>query len=121
MKLRYATCAGIVLVLAGCAGVGAESTLKYDGTANGTHSETPGCDDQGKLKGSGNVPDGQVLITLKDSAGKQLMQQSFKGEFTFPEQTVTGASGTWSLAASRSGDDLAGDAFAGNYAFYLNC
>lgn len=113
--------AGLVFALAGCAGAGAESTLRFDGNGNGTHSETPQCDDQGKVKGSGSIPDGDVMVTVKDSAGKQLFQQSFKGDFTLDERTVSGASGTWSFQAQRSGDDLAGDAFAGDYAFYVNC
>ena len=121
MNAKYVLCAAAVLALSGCAGVGSESTLKYDGNANGTHSETPGCDDQGKIKGSGHVPDGNVLVTLKDSNGKQLFQQTFNGDFTLDEETVSGASGTWNLQAQRSGDDLAGDAFSGDYAFHLNC
>jgi hypothetical protein len=115
-------CFGALLVaLSGCAGVGAETTLKFDGSGNGTHSETPKCDDQGKVKGSGSIPDGGVIVTLQDSSGKQLFQRTFQGEFTLDEETLTGASGTWHIEAQRSGDGLAGDAFAGNYAFYVNC
>lgn len=114
-------CAVAVLAMSGCAGVGSESTLKYDGEANGSHSEAPACDDQGKLKGSGSIPDGSVSVTLKDAAGKQLLSQTFKGDFNLAEQTVSGTSGKWSLTATRSGDDLAGDAFSGDYAFYLDC
>lgn len=110
-----------LLAISGCAGAGAEATLKYDGKANGTHSQTPTCDDQGAIKGSGNIPDGEVVVTLKDSDGKQMFTQTFKGDFTLSEKTVSGASGKWSLMASRSGDDLAGDAFSGKYAFHLNC
>ena len=118
---KLVLCVIALVAVSGCAGLGSESTLKYDGNANGTHSESPGCDDQGKIKGTGSIPDGTVLITLADSAGKQLMSQTFKGEFNLAEQTVSGASGTWMLKAQRSGDDLAGDAFSGEYAFHLNC
>jgi len=121
MIANYVLYAGIILALSGCTGAEAASTLKYNGSANGTHSETSRCDDQGSIKGSGNIPDGAVVVTLKDSAGKQLLQQTFKGDFTLAEKTVAGASGTWSLHAARQGDDLAGDAFSGKYTFYLDC
>lgn len=121
MNVKYMVCGALVVALSGCAGLGAETTLKFDGSGNGTHSETPKCDDQGKVKGTGSIPDGNVVITMKDSSGKQLFQQTFEGDFTLDERTLTGASGTWNIHASRSGDDLAGDAFQGNYAFYVNC
>jgi hypothetical protein len=121
MFLKLLLTAGLLIALSGCAGVGAESTLKFSGDGNGTHSDTPKCDDQGALTGSGNVPDGSVMLTVKDSAGKQLLQQTFKGEFTLAKTTVSGAAGTWSVVAQRSSDDLAGDPFSGHYAFYVNC
>jgi len=121
MNVKSMLCGALVLALSGCAGAGAETTLKFDGAGNGTHSETPNCDDQGKVKGSGNIPDGDVVVTMKDSSGKQLFQQNFSGDFTLDERTLTGASGAWNIQASRSGDDLAGDAFSGQYAFYVNC
>ncbi len=120
MNLTYILSAGIVLAISGCMGAGA-SNLSYDGQANGTHSDTATCDDQGSIKGSGTIPDGSVLITLKDSAGKQLFQQSFKESFTLAAKTVSGASGTWTLDAQRSGDDLVGDSFSGKYDFNLDC
>lgn len=109
------------VALSGCAGLGSESTLRYDGAANGTHSDAMRCDDQGTIRGSGNVPDGAVLITLSDSDGKQLFQRTFKGDFTLASETVSGASGTWSFGAQRSGDDLVGDSFSGDYAFHVDC
>lgn len=126
MNMKYVLCAGLVLALSGCTAKGTEATppeamLKYDGNGNGVHSETPQCDDQGKVKGSGGVPDGDVTITLKDSSGRQLLQQTFKGDFTLDEKTVSGASGTWNFQAQRSSDDLAGDPFAGHYVFYVDC
>lgn len=113
--------AGLILTLSGCSGIGAEASLEYSGSANGTHSDSFKCDDQGTIKGSGNVPDGQVSITLKDSDGKVLFQQTFKEAFTLDARTVSGASGSWSFDASRSGDDVVGDAFSGNYEFHVNC
>jgi hypothetical protein len=110
-----------VLLLAGCASAPA-SSLAFDGKGNGTHSDTATCDDAGTIKGRGNVADGSVLVTLKDSAGKQLFQQTFKGEFTLESKPVSGASGTWTIDGSRSSDDtLGGDPFSGNYSFNLSC
>ena len=121
MNTTYFISAGIVLALAGCTGSGGDANLSYDGAADGTHSETAACDDQGTIKGSGNVLDGTVLITLRDSAGKQLFQQAFQDSFTLDSQTVSGASGTWKIDAQRSGDDLVGDSFSGKYDFRVNC
>ena len=113
--------AGILVGLSGCTGSGAASSLTYEGKANGSHSDTAACDDQGTIKGSGAIPDGSVLVTLKDADGKQLFQQSFKGTFTLATKTVSGASGTWTIDAQRSGDDLLGDAFSGKYTFNVAC
>ena len=112
---------GTLFGLAGCAGAGAEAELKYDGAASGTHTDAITCDDQATIKGNGNVADGEVMVTLKDSAGNQLLQQTFKGDFTLVEKTVSGSSGAWSVSAQRSGDDVVGDAFTGKYEFYVNC
>lgn len=54
-------------------------------------------------------------------AGKQLHQQSFSVDFTRSEKTVSGASGTWTVSAQRSGNDVAGDAFVGKHSFYVQC
>ena len=121
MNIIYLVSAGLVVALSGCTGDGGSSNLSYDGKANGSHSDTAGCDDQGTIQGSGNIPDGAVLITLKDSAGKQLFQQTFKDSFTLDKRTVSGASGTWSIEARRSGDDLVGDSFSGKYDFTVDC
>src|SRR5687768_4010766 len=110
MKLILTTV--FVLALSGCAGVGAEATLKYDGEANGTHTETTKCDDQGSIKGSGQVPDGDVVVKLSDSDGTVLHTQEFSGDFTLAKKTVSGTSGTWTLTATRTGDDIVGDAFS---------
>ncbi|HET6398972.1 MAG TPA: hypothetical protein VFH47_05405 [Candidatus Thermoplasmatota archaeon] len=119
MNPIYAISASLLVALAGCAG--AAANLSYNGSANGTHSETADCDDAGTIKGSGHVRDGSVLITLKDAAGKQLFQQSFKGEFKLDAKAVSGSSGTWTLSAQRNGDDLLGDAFSGKYGFNVDC
>lgn len=121
MNMTHILAAGILIVLSGCAGVGAESTLEYDGSENGTHSDAIKCDDQGSIKGSGNIPDGTVAVTLTDAEGKVLLQQTFQGDFTLEEKDVSGASGSWSFRALRSGDDVVGDSFSGDYEFHVNC
>ncbi len=113
------------MALSGCMGVGtgitADASLEYDGASNGSHSETTDCGDSGTLSGSGNVPDGTVQITLTDGNDGQLFQQSYDGDFTLESQEFTGDSGTWKIDAQRSGDDLAGDEFRGDYGFHLDC
>ncbi len=112
---------GTAFALAGCTDGGAEANLSYTGEEDGVHSESVTCDDAGTIKGSGSIPDGEVLVTLKDSAGKQLLQQTFKGDFTLDETKVSGSSGSWSFQAQRTSDDLVGDSFSGNYVFNVNC
>jgi type 1 fimbria pilin len=122
MKLTIIIAISAILALSGCINAAADSNLKYNGAANGAHSDTVKCTDTGKIKGSGNVPDGQVSITLKDSAGKQLFQETFKGTFTLSEKTVSGASGSWGFEAQRSSESLvAGDKFRGDYSFHVTC
>jgi hypothetical protein len=115
------TASFVAIAMAGCAGAGSDASLSYDGSSNGTHSDSVKCDDAGSIKGSGNVPDGEVLVTLKDSAGRQLLSQTFKGDFTLASKAVSGSSGTWSFSASRTGDDIVGDTFRGDYAFHVTC
>lgn len=112
---------GSAFALAGCTASGAQADLQYNGEEDGAHSESVECDDSGSIKGSGSIPDGEVLIILKDSAGKQLLQQTFKGDFTLDETKVSGAAGSWSFQAQRTSDDLIGDTFSGNYAFHVSC
>jgi hypothetical protein len=121
MIMKLILSASILALLAGCTDGGADAELKYDGAANGSHSDAAKCDDEGTIKGSGSIPDGEVLVTLKDSAGKTLLSQTFKGDFTLDPVAVSGASGSWSFDAARSGDDVVGDSFSGDYAFYVNC
>jgi hypothetical protein len=121
MKLTYLLGTSAILALSGCAGVGADSTLKYDGAANGSHSDTFDCDDEGTIEGSGDIADGQVTVTLRDSDGDQLFQQTYSDSFTLDTRTISGASGAWNLAAQRSGDDVLGDAFSGDYAIHVRC
>ena len=112
-----------VVALAGCAksGIGADARLTFDGSGNGTHSERANCDDSGRIGGSGDVTDGTVRVRVTDVDGTQLFSQDFEGDFDLDDQTLTGDSGEWKIEATRSGNDLAGDEFQGDYQFNLVC
>lgn len=112
---------GTALVLAGCTDVGAQADLNYNGQENGSHSQSVQCSDAGTIKGSGSITDGEVLITLQDADGKQLLQRTFSGDFTLDETRVSGSSGSWSFQAQRTSDSTLGDEFSGSYAFSLSC
>lgn len=111
-------------LLAGCNQVNelaAEAELLYDGAQSGTHSDTTSCDADGSIKGSGDITDGQVAVRVTDGDGTTMFQRTFDGEFSLPKQSLDGDSGDWTLSAARGGDDLLGDEFRGEYAFFLNC
>lgn len=113
------------MTLAGCAGgggtLGSDASLTFDGSGSGTHSEEVDCNDDGTLTGDGNVSDGQLQVTVTDGSGDEVFSQTFEGEFTLEPKTMNGASGTWEVQGERSGDDLAGDEFQGEYTFRLDC
>jgi hypothetical protein len=121
MLMKISIFAGLVLALSGCSGLGAEGTLTFDGSGNGSHSQTPNCAAQGSIKGSGATTDGQVMVTVRDSSGKQLFSQSFSGQFTLASTALNGASGSWSFVAQRSASGLGTAPFAGHYEFYVDC
>ena len=112
-----------MLALAGCAGnaLTAEAKLNYDGNENGSHSDKADCDADGSLAASGQVRDGSVRVTVTDGEGNQVYSESFDGAIDVSGARLDGDSGTWTLRAVRSGDDLVGDQFSGDYDFYLDC
>lgn len=114
------------VALSGCQGkvgsIGAEASLDWPmGGGNGSHSETADCDDEGRLTGSGTVHDGVVFVKVTDSDGSAVYERDFDGSIGFSNQILKGDSGSWKIEATRSGNDLAGDEFHGEYAFHLNC
>lgn len=115
----------VVGALSGCLGFGADgganAALTFDGEGAGEHSQAADCDDQGTIKGSGNIQDGEVVITLRDASGTRLFQQTFEGEFELTEKTVSGTSGDWNIHAQRRGNDVVGDTYSGSYGFFVNC
>lgn len=113
----------LAILVAGCMGSGelGGTTLSYDGTESGTHKETKGCDEDGRVTGSGNVEDGQLHVKVMDGSGDELWSKTFDGNVDFDSTALSGASGEWSISAERTGNDLAGDEFNGEYTFNLSC
>jgi hypothetical protein len=110
--------------LAGCNEVNelaAEAELTYDGASSGSHSDATTCDADGDIKGDGVIMDGQVRIVVTDADGTRLFDQVYTDSFEIEPRDLDGDSGTWTVSAERSGDDLVGDEFRGEYAIFLNC
>lgn len=115
--------AALALLFAGCMDnkLAGGTTLSYDGNQSGTHKETEDCDEDGRVTGSGNVEDGQLHVRVMDGSGDELWSKTFDGAVDFDSTSLNGASGAWTISADRSGNDLAGDEFNGEYTFNLSC
>lgn len=115
----------VAALLAGCAqnaGTQSIATLDFEGSDSGTHSDTArDCDDDGTLVGSGNVQDGSIEVTVTDGSGAQQFSRSYDSGVDVEGERLSGASGDWELTVTRSGDDLIGDPFNGQYSFTLTC
>ena len=115
----------LALAFAGCMGEGRltseGATLSYEGQQSGAHQETAECDEDGRITGSGNVEDGTLSVTVTDGSGEKLWSKEFDGAVNFDSAPLSGASGDWTIKAERSGNDLAGDEFNGEYTFNLSC
>jgi hypothetical protein len=112
----------VAALLAGCtAGAGEALELSYEGTDSGTHDDSAECDDDATLVGTGNVEDGQVVLTVSDGSGDDVFTRTFDGGIDLEGEQLDGASGTWTVTAVRGGDDLVGDEFNGQYTFGLAC
>lgn len=112
------------VVMAGCNEVNelaAEAEVIYDGAESGEQSDTTACDSDAEIKGDGTITDGEVRITVTDSDGTMAYDETFTDSFDIPAESLHGDSGDWTLSAERSGDDLLGDQFNGEYAVFLNC
>lgn len=129
MKVKLALSLVLIVTLSGCVGFGGgdgddeggNAALTFDGDGAGQHSQTAKCDDQGTIKGSGNIADGEVTVTLRDGSEARLFQQTFEGEFDLTKKTVSGTAGDWEIHVQRSSNDVVGDAFTGSYEFFLSC
>lgn len=112
-------------LLAGCAGDGGTqsvASLDFEGTDSGSHSDTAqDCDDDGTLVGTGNIEDGMIEVTVTDGSGAQQFSRTYDAGVDTEGERLNGASGDWELTVMRSGDDLLGDPFNGQYSFTLTC
>lgn len=114
--------AALAMLLAGCtAGTGDVTELSHEGVGSGNHEEKADCDDSGTLGGTGNVEDGTLVVTVTDGSGDEVFSRTFDGGIDVEGERLEGASGEWTLSATRSGDDLVGDEFNGQYTFGLTC
>jgi hypothetical protein len=127
MRARFslALLLAAAMAFAGCAGgggtLGSDAGVTFDGNTSGSHGDSADCGDQGTVSGSGTVNDGSLEVRVTDGSGDEVFQETFEGEISMDAQTVDGASGNWKIEATRSGDDLAGDEFQGEYTFRLDC
>ena len=120
MRLIVA-CAAVAL-LAGCIGdSGGSAELSYKGDDIGSHDESEKCDKEGHLLGSGSIGRGSVRVTVTTDDGERY-GDTFTGDFTLASQELTGQSGTWTLTATRIGDNTLGlSGFDGSYSFTMTC
>lgn len=117
-----ATLCLLALGLAGCAGdSGGSAKVSFDGAGNGSHADEAKCDDEGTLIGSGDVDAGQVTVRVRDGDGRQVFSRTLDGGFNVESEKLTGASGDWEIAATRSSDSVLDEEFSGDYTFRLAC
>lgn len=100
-----------------CEAVG---SLTYNGAANGGHDATVSCDTTATFHVSANVGGGQVVFTVRDGSGSQIHSKTAQGSGqTTENKALTGADGTWTLHAERSGNIL--QPFSGQYEANITC
>lgn len=100
---------------------GGKARVSFDGTGSGSHDDETECDDDGTLVGSGQVDRGQVEIRVTDGEGNQLFVRTLDGGFNVESEALAGASGSWTLSATRMADGLLQEEFAGDYSFRMTC
>lgn len=115
--------AGMALLgLAGCIGdSGGSAKVAFDGSGSGSHSDRTDCDDDGTLLGNGQVDQGQVTIRVTDGDGRELFARTLDGGFNVESERLSGASGKWTLTATRMADGLLQEEFSGDYVFRMTC
>jgi hypothetical protein len=111
-----------ILLLAGCIGdSGGTAEVSFDGTGNGSHEDSAKCNDDGTLVSNGQVDEGQVDVRVTDGDGRTVFSQEFDGGANLDAKSIEGASGTWTVHATRSADMILGSPFSGDYTFRLTC
>lgn len=98
-----------------------DARLEFDGSGSGEHDQRSGCDQDARLDAEGQIHDGSLRLTVTDGSGNQVFDQEFEGAVDLDGRQVSGASGDWTIAAERRGDDLVGDEFNGRYDVRLTC
>jgi hypothetical protein len=112
----------LAAVLAGCVGdSGGSASVSFDGTGNGSHDDQTKCDKDATVFSNGQVDKGQVDVRVTDGDGREAFHQQFDGGANMDARSLSGASGTWRISATRSSDTLLGDEFSGHYTFNLSC
>ena len=115
----------LAALLAGCADdadLDSEAaTLDFEGQDSGTHSDTAECDEDATLAGTGTIEDGSIEVTVMDGSGTEQFSKTYDGGVDAEGERMEGSSGSWTLTVVRSGDDLVGDEFNGQYSFTLTC
>ena len=108
--------------LAGCMGdSGGAADLSFEGDTTGSHEDATKCNQDGTLNGSGTIESGSVLLRVTDGSGNEVFEETYDQAISFSGETVTGASGTWTIQASRSTEGLIDGEFRGDYKFHLAC
>ncbi|MHB1260843.1 MAG: hypothetical protein ACYC2H_03920 [Thermoplasmatota archaeon] len=111
-----------LLALAGCIGdSGGSASVSFDGTGNGSHDDSTDCDKDGTLYATGQVDAGQVDVRVTDGDGRPVFSRQFDGGANLEAEALDGASGSWTIRATRSSDSLLGSEFSGDYSFRLSC
>lgn len=115
----------LTIALAGCINpaesIPAEADVTFDGTGNGDQSDKASCDSEATVNGNGDIQDGVLTVTIHDDQGETVFMKSYEGSFATGDIPLSGHSGTWTMEAERSANDVIGDDFSGSYAFFLNC
>ena len=108
--------------VAGCVGdSGGSASVSFDGSGNGSHDDSTRCDKDATVFSNGQVDQGQVDVRVTDGDGREAFSQQFDGGANMDARSLSGASGTWRISATRSSDTLLGAEFSGHYTFNLSC
>ena len=110
----------LAFALAGCAGGAPSGSMVFNGSGNGTQQDTFQCDGSGTVDFSANLGGGSVTITIKDSTAKSVYtKRADAAGQTAEDGQVSGASGEWTITATRSSNGFG--PFAGQYALSVRC
>ncbi len=96
---------------------GDEASLRYQGTAGGSHQDTAQCGESATLDGRVQIGGGSVTLEVRDGGGEVVYTTTVDGAAQETIDTrLAGVAGTWTLAATRDGYY-----FSGQYGVELTC